>query len=145
MTEQTPIVTDMPEVRVRPLRRAEYDVLVEQDAFEPDERIQLLDGELVLMRPQEARHAGIVEALTERLMPGLVLAPARPRAQGPHLRGRGGAGVVPEYWVIDVAGGVVHVHTDPTAEGYATVTRHAEDESLDACGVTLTLRDLRSA
>jgi Uma2 family endonuclease len=49
---------------------------------------------------------------------------------------------VPVYWVIDVAGGVVHVHTDPTAKGYATVHRHDEDAPLDACGVPLTLRQL---
>jgi hypothetical protein len=49
----------------------------------------------------------------------------------------------PAYWVIDVAGEVVHFHTEPTPEGYATVTRHGPDEALDASGVTVALGDLR--
>jgi hypothetical protein len=40
-------VTDMPAVRVRPLRRPPYDLLVRKGAFGPDERVQLLAGELV--------------------------------------------------------------------------------------------------
>ena len=187
MSQPPRSVADMSEVRVRPLRRTEYDVLVEQGAFDPDERIQLLDGELVVMSPQNAPHAGIVEALNERLVPALV-GTARVRVQLPLAAGEHSepepdlavvpadeprdrhperallvievadatvrldlfrkariyaAAGVPVYWVIDVAGGVVHVHTDPTAEGYARVSRHAEDEPLDACGVPLTLRELR--
>lgn len=42
--------------RVRPLRRAEYDKLVELGAFE-DERIELLRGVLVEMSPAGTRHA----------------------------------------------------------------------------------------
>jgi Uma2 family endonuclease len=188
MAEPPRSVADMSEVRVRPLRRAEYEVLVEQGAFDPDERIQLLDGELVEMSPQDEPHALIVESLTERLTPALV-GRARVRVQlpfgaGEHSepepdiavvpadepRGRRperallvievsdstlrldlvrkariyAAAGVPVYWVIDVAGGVVHVHTDPTAAGYTTVKQHAADERLDACGVTLALQDLRS-
>ena len=42
--------------RIRPLRRAEYDKLVELGAFE-DERIELLRGVLVEMSPAGTRHA----------------------------------------------------------------------------------------
>lgn len=70
--EPLPSVDDMPAVRVRPLRRSEYDVLVEQGVFGPDDRIQLLEGELVEMSPQKPPHAGIVERLNELLMPALV-------------------------------------------------------------------------
>lgn len=70
--ERLDSLSDMPTVRVRPLRRFEYDLLVEQGAFAPDERVQLLEGELVEMSPQGARHAGLVEALNERLMPALL-------------------------------------------------------------------------
>lgn len=177
----------MSEVRVRGLRRAEYDVLVDHDAFGADERIELLDGELVAMSPQKAPHAGIVEALTEVLMPALV-GRARVRVQLPFAAGEHSepepdvaivpadeprdrhpqraalvievvdasvaldlgrkariyaAAGVPVYWVIDVGRDVVHVHTDPTAKGYATVETVAAGDPLDACGVTLTLRDLR--
>jgi Uma2 family endonuclease len=181
-------VEPMTEVRIRPLRRAEYDVLVDQGMFDEDERIQLLDGELVVMSPQKPPHAGIVEALNERLMPSLV-GRARVRVQLPLAAGEHSepepdvaivpadeprdrhpqrallvievadtslaldlvrkariyaAAGVPEYWVIDVARDVVHVHTQPGADGYATVTKRGADEPLDACGVRLTLRDLRS-
>lgn len=181
-------LTDMTEVRVRPLRRVEYDLLVDQGMFGEDERIQLLDGELVEMSPQKAPHAGIVEALNERLMPALV-GRARVRVQlplgaGEHSEPEPDVAIVPAdeprdrhperallvievadttlgldlvrkariyaeagvpvYWVIDVRRDVVHVHTDPTAGGYATVTENGPDAALDVCGVPLTLRDLRA-
>lgn len=79
-------VDDMPEVRVRPLRRAEYDVLVEQGMLTEQDRIELLDGELVAMSPQNAPHAGLVEALNERLMPALA-GTARVRVQLPFAAG----------------------------------------------------------
>ena len=187
MSEPRGSVEDMAEVQVRPLRRAEYDLLVEHGMFGEDERIQLLDGELVVLSPQKAPHAGIVEALTERLVPALV-GRARVRVQLPLAAGEHSepepdvavvpadeprdrhpqrallvievahetlrldlvrkariyaAAGVPVYWVIDVHADVVHVHTDPTPDGYTSVTLHGADEVLDACGVPLALRDLR--
>ncbi len=180
-------VDDMGEVQVRPLRRVEYDVLVDQGMFGEDEPVQLLDGELVVLSPQKAPHAGIVEALTERLVPALVGA-ARVRVQLPLVAGEYSepepdiaivpadeprdrhpqrallvievahetlrldlvrkariyaAAGVPVYWVIDVHNDLVHVHTEPTPDGYAGVSQHGPDEQLDACGVPLTLRALR--
>lgn len=188
MSEPGGSVEDMTDVRVRPLRRVEYELLVEQGVFGEDERIQLLDGELVVLSPQKAPHAGMVEALTERLVPALV-GRARVRVQLPLVAGElsepepdlavvpadeprdrhpqrallvievadstlsldlvrkariyATAGV-PAYWVIDVNADVVHVHSDPAPDGYATVTRRGPDEVLDACGVPLTLRELRN-
>ena len=49
---------------------------------------------------------------------------------------------VPTYWVVDLGRDLVHVHTEPTADGYASVTQHGPDDSLDAHGVTVTLREL---
>jgi Uma2 family endonuclease len=51
---------------------------------------------------------------------------------------------VPVYWVIDVNRHVVHVHTDPTEEGYSSVVEHAGGDTLDACGVTFSLEGLRT-
>ena len=51
-------VEDMPEVRVRPLRRVEYDLLVEQGMLTTQDRIELLDGELVTVTPQNAPTPG---------------------------------------------------------------------------------------
>lgn len=176
----------MPEVQVRPLRRVEYDVLVEHGVIDEQERIELLDGELVTVSPQNAPHANTVEALTERLVPALV-GTARVRVQLPMAAGEHSepepdlaivpadeprdrhparallvvevadatiqldlgrkariyaAAEVPAYWVVDLGRGVVHVHSGPSAEGYTTITEHGPDEPLDACGVTLTLREL---
>jgi Uma2 family endonuclease len=52
---------------IRPLRRAEYDQLVRLGAFE-DEKIELLDGELVAMNPIGTSHSSAVQALTELLV-----------------------------------------------------------------------------
>jgi Uma2 family endonuclease len=57
--------------RLRPLRRNEYDRLVEDGLF-GDERIELLDGVLVEMTPAGARHADVVGRLTMLLAPALV-------------------------------------------------------------------------
>lgn len=53
---------------VRPLRRAEYDRLVELGLFQ-DERIELLWGVLVKKSPQSPPHASSIQKLTSLLMP----------------------------------------------------------------------------
>ena len=53
------------EVLVRPLRRAEYDKLVELGAFE-GERIELLDGRLVKMSPIGPPHSSTIDKLNIR-------------------------------------------------------------------------------
>lgn len=52
---------------IRPLRRAEYDQLIQLGAFQ-DERIELLDGELVAMSPIGKPHNWAVQELTELLV-----------------------------------------------------------------------------
>lgn len=187
MSERVDSVRDMPGVRVRPLRRREYDLLIEQGAFTPDERVQLLEGELVEMSPQGARHAALIEALTGRLVPALVdryrvrvqlplaagehsepepdlavVSPDEPRDRHPEhallvievsdesLRldlGRKAsiyaAAGVPAYWVVDVGREVVHVHTEPMDGVYRSVVVRGAQETLDALGVAMTLRELR--
>jgi Uma2 family endonuclease len=56
---------------VRPLKRAEYDRLVELGAFE-DEKIELLRGMLVPMSPQDYEHGDIITRLNMLLAPALV-------------------------------------------------------------------------
>lgn len=51
--------------RIRPLRRVEYEVLVNQGALD-DARVELLLGSLVEVTPQGPLHADIVRRLTER-------------------------------------------------------------------------------
>jgi Uma2 family endonuclease len=59
-------VADLEPNRVRPLLRAEYDRLVASGAF-ADERVELLDGLLITMTPQDAAHAYTVERLARAL------------------------------------------------------------------------------
>ena len=69
------------EERVRPLLRVEYDRLVELGCFQ-DDRIELLNGQLVEVMPQRAPHAGTVEQITAILAP-LLSGRARLRIQAP--------------------------------------------------------------
>lgn len=56
--------------RIRPLRRVEYDRLVELGAFE-NEKIELLDGVLIAMSPQGVRHAVFLQHLDRALQRAL--------------------------------------------------------------------------
>jgi Uma2 family endonuclease len=170
---------------VRPLRRSEYDQLVELGVFE-DEPIELLEGVLVRMSPEGTPHAWIIQELNRLLTRGL----------SDHLRLRVGhpfaasgwsepepdlavvpvddyrrdhpvravlvievshsslhkdlgvkadlyaKSVVPEYWVVDVARGVVHRHLQPSPEGYGEVAIFGQGALLDACGVTVDVSEL---
>lgn len=57
--------------RIRPLRRVEYDRLVELGIFDEDEKIELLRGVLVAMSPQGADHGYVIERLTKLLIDAL--------------------------------------------------------------------------
>ena len=59
-------LADIEPGQVRPLRRCEYDQLVDTGAF-ADERIELIDGWLVTMSPQDAQHAYTVQRLAREL------------------------------------------------------------------------------
>lgn len=56
--------------RMRPLRRTEYERLVEAGCFE-DERVELLCGVLVEMSPQGGRHSRVVAQLHRYFVRGL--------------------------------------------------------------------------
>jgi Uma2 family endonuclease len=57
--------------RLRPLRRPEFERMVEEGLFR-DERVELLQGVLVEMGPQGTRHAATIQRLTDALVPPLV-------------------------------------------------------------------------
>lgn len=67
---------------MRPLRRVEYDRLVDQGFFDEDEKIELLDGVIVQMTPQGLGHAASIEELTHLLVLALSTR-ARVRVQLP--------------------------------------------------------------
>lgn len=59
-------LADLAAERIRPLKRVEYERLVEAGVFD-DERIELLEGVIVEMSPQDPRHSGTVARLAELL------------------------------------------------------------------------------
>lgn len=75
------LAEDLAPEAVRPLRRAEYEQMVERGVFE-DERVELLHGVLVSMSPQHAPHAEVLVRLNELLVPA-VAGRARVRVQLP--------------------------------------------------------------
>ncbi|HEX9295902.1 MAG TPA: Uma2 family endonuclease [Polyangiaceae bacterium] len=70
-----------PTERFRPLRRVEYDKLIELGAFQ-DEKIELLEGVLVRMSPIGPPHSSAVQKLNAILTPTLA-ARAAVRIQSP--------------------------------------------------------------
>jgi len=80
-------------VRTRRWTRAEYDRLIDIGVFSPEERLELLGGELIVSEPQNSAHytaIGLVEdALRAALPPGwLVRSQAYSQAQQEALERR---------------------------------------------------------
>ena len=59
-------IDDTP-LRTRRWTRVEYERLVDQGVFRSDERLELLDGLLVVREPQGSRHSAAIAALCEIL------------------------------------------------------------------------------
>ncbi len=59
-------VTKITPEKPRPLRRGEYEAMVELGLFE-DERLELIEGVIVTMSPQGSRHAAAVRKLNHYL------------------------------------------------------------------------------
>lgn len=53
--------------KTRRWTRAEYEHLVDLGVFQPGERLELLDGELVVREPQGSRHAAAIRLVVETL------------------------------------------------------------------------------
>jgi len=49
---------------------------------------------------------------------------------------------VREYWVVDPAHRQVHLHTEPSQDGYRSVVRHGDDAVLDAVGVPVVVAEV---
>jgi Uma2 family endonuclease len=63
----TMTATVVPEPRTRRWTRVEYERLVDLGVFQPGERLELLDGALVVREPQGARHANAVRRVAAAL------------------------------------------------------------------------------
>lgn len=164
------------DARLRPLRRAEYEQLVELGAFR-DEKLELLYGRLVRTSPQGHEHVYSVRRLAERLiialqgravvqvqMPFAAAGDSEPEPDiavvpaGDYLEAHPAeafviievsktsladdrdkarlyaASRVHEYWIVNLVDGLVEVHRDPAASGYARVSSHARGEQLRVPG-----------
>jgi Uma2 family endonuclease len=58
---------NVPPLKMRRWKRVEYERLVARGFFQPDERLELLDGLLVIREPQGSRHAAVVALVHEVL------------------------------------------------------------------------------
>ncbi len=59
--------TMLPSPRTRRWTRVEYERLIELGVFQPGERLELLDGLLVVREPQGTRHAGTIRRVLAAL------------------------------------------------------------------------------
>src|SRR6185369_3329090 len=159
--------------RLRPLKRVEYDRLVELGCFQ-DERIELLEGQLFAMSPPGPGHNDVTiklnmlfaQAIGKRalvqvqgpfaasddsepqadlaLLPSQDYSRAHPErayllievAESSLRRDRlikaalyARAGVA-EYWIVNLADGVIEVHRGPRNGHYGSVTTHGPGETI---------------
>jgi Uma2 family endonuclease len=133
---------------------AEYHRMVEVGILGEDDRVELLEGVLVAMPPMGEPHSWstqpdlAVVALRdddphtdhpESALLVIEVAVSSLRydrnAKGP-VYARWG---IPEYWIVDVDGRAVEVHTDPDRVGarYRSIVRLTERETLKATTVPL--------
>jgi len=71
-----------PEVEIRPLKRVEYEFLIDHGFFEPGERVELIDGLLMVSEPQSSYHYTAIR-LVERALTRAFGMGWDVRAQGP--------------------------------------------------------------
>ena len=68
MLAQPSLLTRMLDLPRRPLSVADYDRMGEAGILGPDDRVELIEGELIAMAPIGSYHAGTVGGLTYRLV-----------------------------------------------------------------------------
>ncbi len=107
----------------------EYHRMAEAGILRDDDRVELIDGEIVEMTPIGFQHARCVIYLNE-VFPApadaLLVVEASDtsleRDRGVKLPRYAAAGV-PEVWIVDFAGEVVEVCRVPSPDGYREVVR----------------------
>ena len=175
----TGLLNRNPWVTRRPLTVAEYHRMGEAGILTEDDRVELIEGQLIAMSPIGSDHSGTVNSLTRLLVLAVgdrgvvavqnpvqlddlsepqpdfsVLKPrdddyrrATPR---PHevlliievahsslaydraikrsLYARHG---IPEFWIVNIAGGVVEACRKPVGDDYASVSQAGRDATLE--------------
>lgn len=158
-----------PRLTARSWTRAEYERAVNQGLLDEDDPVELLDGEIVFVSPENQLHIATTDLVVERLRrvfgrgfvvrvqhplsigdrslpePDVAVVAGKPRDfpqahptmallvvevadsslrrdLGQKARAYARAGIA-DYWVADVRGRVLHVHRDPSADGYQSVRK----------------------
>jgi Uma2 family endonuclease len=91
----------LPSPRTRRWTRVEYERLIELGVFQPGERLELLDGLLVVREPQGSRHAAAIRRSD--------------RVDHEHKASRYARAGIADYWIVDLAHEALEVHRDPEA------------------------------
>jgi Uma2 family endonuclease len=120
------------ELEIRPLKRVEYELLVDRGFFEPGERIELIDGLLMVAEPQSALHFTAIQLAAQVL--------ARSFGDGWDVRTQGPIALddtsEPEPDVAVVRGGprdYAHAHpTEPVLVVEVSLARYAFDRTSKA-------------
>jgi Uma2 family endonuclease len=87
----------------------EYHQMADAGIFGPEERVELIDGDIIEMSPIGPRHAGCAIEVADTTARFDRIVKAR-------LYGRACIG---EYWLVDVGTGRVDVFRMPTGDAYA--------------------------
>jgi Uma2 family endonuclease len=91
--------------RMRRWSRREYEQLVERSFFRPDERLELLDGLLLVKEPQSSAHMTAIRLVQEALRAAF--------GAGWDVRRAFARAGVPEYWIVNLVDRVLEVHREP--------------------------------
>jgi Uma2 family endonuclease len=178
------LVTPDDGVRLRGLRREEYERLVDTGVLD-GQAVELLGGELIEVSPQGPSHEYVIAALTRQLSrllaegydlrvqlslrvddaslpePDLAVTDHVVRGDRPasahlvievsvtsqridllHKAPRYASAGVTTYVVLDLPAHRAVVHTNPTADGYASLVALGPDDRLEVLGVPLDLGEL---
>jgi Uma2 family endonuclease len=115
----------LPPAKTRRWTRVEYERLVELGVFQPGERLELLDGQLVVREPQGSRARGddpagarrdpgaYISAHPSRAVLIVEIAESSYRIDREHKAGPYARAGVPDYWIVDVVGNALDVHRSP--------------------------------
>ncbi len=115
----------MSAVQLKRWSREEYDKMIEAGVFSPDERVELVEGDIIQMTAQNARHATAVRAAEEALRlayrQGYDVRTQLPLAIGPDSEPEPDVAVVRGHWRE-------YVNAHPTT---ALLVVEVADSSLD--------------
>jgi hypothetical protein len=109
------------DIELKRWKRLEYEQLVEKGVFGAGDRVELIDGVLIVAEPQSATHytairlaeRALVRAFGDgwhtRTQAPIALDETLERGHKASLYARAGR---PEYWIVNLVGRVLEVHRD---------------------------------